>query len=429
MNWKPLFILFISPFFWMQTLVSNDPVLNKTLRYEDASYEEEIRTVRLYPNSGNASDVFLPPIERLGQNSLFLEFDDLVEAHEEYRVKIIHCNSDWTKSKLRNLDYLVDFNEFNVNRFNYSVDTKIGYVHYEFRLPRVKLPGNYLLVAYRGNDQKDIILSKRFMVYQNNVDINVLSNLVGLTSIRRLNQQIDFEINYSNFELINPMEMVKVVLRQNQRWDNAVTISKPNFVRESEQLLEYRFFDFSNNFLAGNEFRFFDIRSLRYPGQRVDRADLTARPIQAHLMPDPSRHYQAYAQYNDLNGGFSIQNTDTGGGDVSSDYLYVDFELASREKLQGNVYVVGQMNNYAHDSNSKMQYNSNTQSYKSQLLLKQGWYDYQYEVDADTLNYNYLEGNHYETENEYEILVYYRPMTSRGDVLIGYTNLTINPRN
>lgn len=430
MNWTTSVLFLFSPFFILFTTTEpSRTVSNKKLQYKDASYEEEIRTVRLYPNAGNPSDVFLPPIERLGQNTLYLEFDDLVEAQEEYRVKIIHCNADWTKSRLRNLDYLTDFNEFNINTFNYSVDTKIEYVHYEFRLPPLKLPGNYLLVAYRGSDENDIILSKRFMVYQTNVDVNILSNLVGLTSLRRLNQQIDFDINYDNFELIDPMARVKVVLRQNQRWDNMVTISKPNFVKESEKRLEYKFFDFSNNFPAGNEYRFFDIRSLRYPGQQVDKANLSTRPTTAQLMIDQPRIYQAYAQYNDLNGDFVIQNNDTGGGNLSSDYLYVNFTLDTKEKLPGNVHVVGKMNNYELDEASKLTYNSAANLYKGQLLLKQGWYDYQYQVVADTLSYNYLEGNHYEAENEYEILVYYRPMTSRSDLLIGYRNLTINPRN
>lgn len=430
MNWTSYLALFISSLLPLSETENNGNSLNnKKLIFKDATYEEEIRTVRLYPNSGNPNDKFLPAVEPLGEGRLFLEFDDLVEAHEEYRVKIIHCNADWTKSKLRNLDYLNDFNEFNINQFTYSVDTKIGYVHYEFRLPRVKLPGNYLLVAYRGSDEKDIILSKRFMVYQPNVNVRISSNLNGLTSIRRTNQQIDFDVIYDDFELMDPMQTVKVVIRQNQRWDNIITIDKPNFIRELENRLEYRFFDFSNNFSAANEYRFFDLRSLRYPGQQVYKVDISKRPISAFIMADQPRIYQAYSQYNDLNGNFIIQNSDMGGGDASSDYLFVNFTLDTKEKLAGDIYVVGQMNNYDRDKSSKLTYNEQAKVYQGELLLKQGWYDYQYHIEADTLNYNYLEGNHFETENEYEILVYYRPMNLRSDVLIGYNQFRINRRN
>ena len=275
--------------------------------------------MQLYPNTGNPQDVFEPPVAPIGQNTLYLEFDDLVEAHEEYRVRIIHCNADWRPSRLKNLDYLYDFNEFNINTFEYSVDTKIGYVHYSFRLPRVKLPGNYLLVAYRGSDAKDIILSKRFMIYTRDVGIGVTSNLTGVTSLNRSRQQIDFEVSYGNYEILDPLAFFSVTIRQNQRWDNAITNLKPRFVREAEGILEYRFFNNENGFGGGNEYRFFDLRSFRFPGQNVGRVDLNTYPSTTYLMIDQPRVYQAYAQYDDINGDYYIQNTDTGNGKVQSD--------------------------------------------------------------------------------------------------------------
>ncbi|HNP20060.1 MAG TPA: DUF5103 domain-containing protein [Fulvivirga sp.] len=398
----------------------------KKLVYADASYEQEIRTVRLYPQKGNPADVFSSPVTKLGQNNLVLEFDDLVAANEQYRVKIIHCNTNWTPSQLSNLDYLYDFNEFIITQYEYSTDTKIGYVHYTFRVPSVKLPGNYLLVAYRGYDQDDIILSKRFMVYSSNINVGILSNLMGLNSNNRKNQQIDFTLTYEDYEIINPMDNIKVVLRQNQQWFNAITDLKPTFFREGQ--LDYRFFNYENNFSAGNEYRFFDMRSLRYPGQRVDKADLTARPIKINLMADGPRIYQAYAQYEDLNGDFYIQNQDTGGSS-ESDYVYVKFTLILKEPLNDDIYVVGKMNNYDMNESTKMVYDKRTKSYTNTQLLKQGWFDYKYVVKSKTLNINYLEGNHFETENDYELLVYYHPPNMRGDLLIGYKSLTLNKRD
>ncbi|QSE96889.1 type IX secretion system plug protein [Fulvivirga lutea] len=397
----------------------------KKLLYEDATYEEEIRTVLLYPNSGNPGDVFLSPVDRVGSRRLTLEFDDLVEAHEQYRVKLIHCNRDWTPSGLRTLDYLYDFNEFNITQYEYSTDTKIGYIHYTFRLPPVKQSGNYLLVAYRGSDEKDIILTKRFMIYNQSVSIEILSNLNGLTSMKRDNQQIDFKINYEDIELINPLERIRVVLRQNQQWYNAITIKKPSFFRNLE--LEYRFFNFENNFSAGNEYRFFDMRSLRYPGQNIEKVDLLVRPSKAYIMTDGPRIYQAYAQYDDINGNFYIQNQDTGGSS-ESDYLYTKFSLALREPIGGTIHVVGKMNDYKLDETTQLTLDNRTRTYTNTQLLKQGFYNYKYVVKSDTLNYNYLEGNHFETENQYEIFVYYSPPDLRGDLLVGYSELTLNER-
>lgn len=402
------------------------PVNNKKLRYEDVSYEEEIRTVLLYPNTGRATDVFSPPVTALGSNNLVLQFDDLVESHEQYRVKIVPCTYDWKPSQVNNLDILNDFNEFNITKYEYSTDTKIAYIHYTFNLPPIKLPGNYLLVAYRGTDEKDIILSKRFMVFNPNLNIQLMTNLMGISSTNRLNQQIDFKITYENYELINPMESIKVVLRQNQQWYNTVTLDRPTFFHEGE--LEYRFFNYENNFSAGNEYRFFDMRSLRYPGQRVANVDFGTRPTTVNIMPDQPRIYQAYAQYNDLNGDFFIQNQDTGGSS-ESDYLYTNFTLIANQELGGDVYVVGKMNNYKMDNSTKMEYNPKRKVYTNSQILKQGVYDYKYLIKGDSVNNNYLEGNHFETENDYEIFVYYRAPNLRGDLLLAYKQMTLNNRD
>ena len=399
---------------------------NKKLEFIDKSYEEEIKTVQLYPNSGNPQDVFSAPVAPINQNTLVLEFDDLVESHEDYRVRLIHCNADWTQSKLKPLDYLSTYNEFMINQFQYSVDTKIGYVHYTFKLPNVKLTGNYLLVAYRGSNTRDIILSKRFMVYQRKVGIEVTSNKIGLTSVDRRRQKIDFEVRYPQVEILNPQDQVKVVVRQNQRWDNAMFDVQPQFIKDGQRLLEYRFFDRKDNFLAGNEYRIFDMRSIRYPGQNVARVDMDTYPSTAHLMIDKPRSYQAYAQYDDINGDYYIQNTDTGNGEVQSDYLNVVFSLAKDQSLDGEVYVIGKMNNYS-PTQSMRNGNGNRLEYRT--ILKQGIYNYQYLVKGDTLSRNFIEGDHFDTENEYEILVYFRPLNMPADLLIGYAPVTLNTRN
>ncbi|MEM1407994.1 MAG: DUF5103 domain-containing protein, partial [Bacteroidota bacterium] len=181
-----------------------------------------------------------------------------------------------------------------------------------------------------------------------------------------------------------------------------------------------------SNFLAGNEYRIFDLRSVRYPGQNVAKVDLNTYPSTAYLMGDKVRSTQAYAQYDDINGDYYIQNTDTGNGEVQSDYLNVVFNLKTDRAVSGEVYVVGKMNNYSPIAKMKKS-GSNTLSY--QTILKQGIYNYQYLIDGDTLNTSYIEGNHFETENQYEILVYLRPMNLPADILVGYAPVTLNTRN
>ncbi|HEY0744864.1 MAG TPA: DUF5103 domain-containing protein [Chryseosolibacter sp.] len=405
---------------------STSDVGGKTLQLSDQAYEHQIKTVKLHPAFNEPQANLLPAVTKLGQPNLLLQFDDLRSERDLYYARIIHCNYDWTRSMLQDLEFLAEFNEFPVNNFEFSVDTHIPYVHYWLNIPQVKLPGNYVVVVYRGSDKDDVILSRRFMVYDTRIAFANERNLIGAGNVARLNQQINFTINYGSIDLINPLETVNVTIRQNQRWDNIATKIKPSFVREIEKQLEYRFFDDSKMFKGGNEFRFFDLRSLNSPGRNVDFVKNSVKPFQATLVKDKTRQHEAYAQYQDLNGGFINDNYDYRDASYSN-YADVTFRLSS-PKLNGEVYVTGAFNYWNLGPENRMTYDSTQKLYTSTFLMKQGWYDYQYYVQSKGLAPYVLEGSHFETENQYEIFVYYRALRPSADLLIGYVRLDKNER-
>lgn len=394
----------------------------KALQLIDQAYEPQIKTVMLYPNG----TPLLAAVTRLGQWNLVLEFDDLRSENDTYYARIEHCNYNWTKSNLQDLDYMTVYNEFPINTYQYSVDTHIPYVHYTFEVPGVKLSGNYVLVVYRGSNKDDIILSRRFMVFDTKVTFTSDGSLIGPGSLANLNQQLNFTVSYKSLDILNPTTDVHVNIRQNQRWDNIAMDLKPSFVREIEKEMEYRFFDESKMFRGGNEFRFFDLRSLNNPGRNVDYVTRTAKPFDAYIQKDKTRQGQSYAQYNDLNGNFTIDNYDS--RDVLyTNYVNVNFTLVS-PAVDGDVYVAGAFNYWALNKNNRMQYDSAKGAYTLGILLKQGWYDYQFLVKSPTLPPYYFEGSHFETENTYEVLVYYRSFQPQADLLIGYISLEKNSR-
>ena len=394
----------------------------KALRLIDIAYEADIKTVQLHPVNAPIE----PAVTSMGKWDLLLEFDDLRTDRDTYYARVIHCNYDWTKSDLQDLDFMTLFNEFPITNNEFSVDTHIPYVHYWFNLPPVKIPGNYVLVVYRGSNKEDIILTKRFMVFDNLVTFTGERNLIGSGAIANLNQQLNFTVNYGNLEILNPMIDVHVNISQNHRWDNVIKDAKPSFVREIEKELEYRFFEESKMFSGGSEFRFFDLRSLNYPGRNVASVIKTKKPFEAYIDKDKSRRDEAYSQYDDLNGAFNIDNLDY--RDLAfTNYVNVNFTLAS-PPVNGDVFVTGAFSNWNLNQENKMQYDSVQKTYTSKMLLKQGWYDYQYVVKSSQLPYYYFEGSHFETENYYEIFVYHRPYQPRADLLIGYLRLEKNPR-
>jgi hypothetical protein len=413
MNYRPAYLVFA-----LLTVFSAHA--QKKLLLQDAVYEENIKTVMLYPPASGVRDNLQSAVAMLARQNLLLEFDDIQESRNNYYARLIHCNSDWTKSQLLDLDFMSAYNEFNVNDYQYSNNTFLPFVHYRFPIPPVKLPGNYVVMIYRDGNREDVVLTARFMIFSSQVSLAPNQNLVGNSALSGSNQQINFTIDYRDLQVFNAMDNFKVIIRQNQRWDNARFNVKPSFIREDISQLEYRFFDQDKQWLAGNEFRFVDFRSLNSPGRNTARIDKTQKPFVLKVQEDRSREGQAYAQYPDLDGNFAIENLDYREPALSGQYIFVDFTLRTEQLKDANVYVIGNFNHFARTEENRMKFNKATSAYETSIVMKQGWYDYIYYVESPTLPATYFEGSHYQTENFYEVFVYYKSLTPMADLLVGY---------
>ncbi|SFF29560.1 type IX secretion system plug protein [Thermoflexibacter ruber] len=390
------------------------------------TYDPDIKTVLLYPASLFAPNIPLPP-PILAINDplpLILEFDKFGSDIERFAVKIINCNADWTVSELNPVEYLDDYNEFYIRDREFSMNTKVRYVHYRFAVPRVKVAGNYLLKVYEENNESRLILTCRFMVYENSAIISsTLATVVGVEASFR-NQQIDFSVGYAGYQVYNPQEQIQVVLRQNFRWDKQITGLKPTFVNDFDRRLDYKHFNFENVFKGGNEFRMFDLRNLMARNLNIEHIEYNASLNNAWVYVDKSRNGWAYSKImDDMNGRFFIQNLLMPNAGTDADYLNVTFTLKTENEELGGVYVTGAFSDWQLTEDYRMSYVPEKQAYQKTILLKQGFYNYQYSF---TKNFGterddvYFEGTHSRTENNYEIFVYFRPLGFRTDLLIGY---------
>ena len=409
-------------------LVSLNSFSQKTLLFSDKVYESQIKTVQLSPDHAGIQDNLFPAVAPVGQMNLVLEFDDLQSNRNNYYARVIHCNYDWTKSLLMDLDYMHDYNEFPLNDYAFSNGTHIPYVHYRFAIPQVKIPGNYLLMIYRDGNKSDLVLSRRFMVYTDMTTLVRNTGLDGGGTLKQTSQQLNFSIDYSRIDIMNPVESVHVVMRQNQRWDNAKMDVKPSFVRDIERQLEFNFFDQDKLFDGGNEFRFVDFRSLNFPGQNTGSINKTVKPFHIYVQQDLPRIDQSYAQYNDFDGNYLIDNQDYGEPKTSCNYVDVTFSLNPLKSIGDPVYLIGAFNNWDRNDENRMKYYPDKATFETTILLKQGLYNYLYWVESSALASHYFEGSHYETENVYEILVYNHAFQINADLLIGYFVVPVNPR-
>ena len=401
--------------------------------YQNKIFSDPVKTVQMFrqeePFSGAVTSI-------LQESPLWLVFDILegeaASNYDELFVKIVHCNADWQKSQLNNLDFLESFNEFRITDYVLSVNTKMPYTQYRVQMPRVKMPGNYAALVYRNRNENDVLLTQRFMVYDKLVSIGATVVRSSGVKERDTHQQIEFVVNYGSYDVQNPYDGLKVMIRQNQAWYNTIEGLRPTFVDPNERQLEYRHFTLENNFPGGNEYRFFDLRLTRALGQNVGNIDRGKTPIQAFLLRDRSRLTQPYSQpqNKDLNGGFAVGTTDNGTGtsNLEADYVATHFFLEADVPVDGDVYITGDFNNRILANENHMQYDAALKGYMGSLLLKQGYYNYQYYVDSNggTPSY-YFEGSHYQTENQYEIFIYHRPLGARADLLIGYTKISSDP--
>lgn len=400
---------------------------DKTLRYQDYTYDPNVRSVQCYVASGQPTEVFVPPVVPLSQDQpIVLEFDVLGEQSQRLTGKLIHCDVDWKPSILTDMQFLSEINEFIVTDYRTSVNTKVPYFHYRLRVPRVKLSGNYVLVVSSPGGTP--LVSRRLLVYDNSVQVFLKQGIPVAGQERYTLQQLDFGIRY-NMELVNPAQEVKVVLRQNFRWDNARYNLRPTFVRDADRQLDYQYFNFENAFPALSEFRYFDLRTFRSLGPGVARLDPDATPRVALLQPEATRNGQAYTQYEDINGQRVFESREYGNGATNADYLDVMFQLRSPQPAAGSVYVLGALSDWQLKDEFKLAYDAENQVYTGHALLKQGYYNYVYATQtAQGPSSAAWEGSHQETENQYDLLVYYRPPGTRADLLIGYQALTVNAR-
>ena len=396
---------------------------DKRVRFENHVYDPGIHTVLLYPTDGGEDGRFMlqDPVVLLGDDvPLRLEFDELGNQFRNYYVRLIHCNGDWTKSILNDIEFLDQYNQFLIDDYEISINTRLPYLHYRFRLPRVKVSGNYLLLVFRENDEKDVVLTRRFVVYEDQV--NVRTEVKFSTGIpeRPTHQQVDFEVYYPRFDMVNPQLNVRAVVRQNGRWDNALQL-KPLFFDPNERTLDYRYFNLENNFLGLNEYRNMDLRSIRFQGLGVGRVVREDDRVDMYMQPDLPRRQSVYAQLIDINGRLVIENFEQRRGAAEADYVYTHFELRT-PPVEGEVYVFGQLSNWETRPETRLTYDADKGAYEGVLLLKQGYYNYSYawRKPDGTLDESYFEGSYNITENRYDVLIYYRNPATRADRVVGY---------
>lgn len=415
----PIFRLFfpVIAIFMMQGLLAQNV---------EQQFAKNIATIQLY-EYGNQQG--LPVYTINGNNQLELHFDDLDGGYKNYYYTYVLCDYNWKPCNLSPFDFMKGFNQNRINTYRYSNLAYTKYTHYQAKLPDQNSSpirsGNYLLKVYLDGDTSKAIFTKQMLVVEPKAVVSAFVVQPFAAQLFKTHQRVRFTANIKDLNTFSAGQQVKAVVLQNNRWDLAQRDITPAFVRGN--VLD---FNMENTavFPGGKEWRWLDIRSFRLFSDRVENGIYNQDKREFYLKKDGSRSEQRYAYFPDYNGMYNIVTYESINPLFQADYANVHFYYAPSDVLslyKKKLYLQGQFTGYSINDRWEMTYNAESGLYEGEALLKQGYYNYTYTtVGEKGIDYeNELEGNYWETENSYTVLIYYKSFTDRNDRLIGIASI------
>jgi hypothetical protein len=395
--------------------------------FQDRIYQENIRNVIAYTDGDELS---FPVIDLNGRKKLVITFDDLDADIKSYTYKIIHCDSDWEKSNLFETDYIDGYYDERVNEYQSSFNSLVNYTHYTITIPneylKPKLSGNYVLQVFDLNTSDKPFITKRFLVSEYKVTTEATVRSLSQPGYFFNDQELEIKLDFSGSDIYDPSQNVKLVILKNYNWNEKILATKPDKIYNQEitynnyQLLKFK---------GGNEFYSFTTKHIQTAIGNIMNIDFIDNMYHFQLQPNTDRTFKDYIYEPDINSRFKIDADNVTDPATEADYVYVYFALQMEIPAQGDVYVYGGLTNYGFSNENKMVYNFEQKVYECRLLLKQGYYNYQYVlVENGKPDYTFLEGNHAQTENNYTVMVYYFDYRGNYERLIGVEEFNSQPK-
>jgi hypothetical protein len=403
-----LFILFFASAAAQETQIEINPPYN-------------IKTVSFVQNGNN-----VVPIFELGDTFSF-QFDDLFGNEANYYFEVIHCDYNWKPTDIPKTDYISGFDNQRITDYVNSFNTLQVYSHYRLSFPnqftsQLRISGNYMLRIL--NEDKEVVLSRKFILYENHATVAAqVKRSRDVTNID-YKQNLDFSILSNDIVFQTPIQNVKIVLLQNGNFNTAIKNVPPQYTIGNQLVYKY---DKETQFWGGNEFLYFENKDIRAASNNVGRVGANNDIYNAYLYTNQARGNQIYSVYQDVNGNFVVKNINASNNEIEADYAWVYFSLSAPvfRSSTKDIYITGMFNNYSLSPEYKMEYNTEKGIYEKAVMIKQGFTNFQYTI-ADkkgVIDYqNAIDGNFYQTENEYTILVYYKESTDRYQRVIGKGN-------
>ena len=378
-----------------------------TMNAKHIIHDQTIKSLQVVVNQ----DWLSPAVMRLRTDDVLnVSFDELSHEYHRYTYRVEHCEADWTPStSLFESDWLEGFNGNPIDDYDPSVNTTVAYTHYQFQIPndrmRLRLSGNYRIHIYDNEGDEREVITADFCVTEQSMPLafSLTTNTDIDTNVSH--QQVSLALNFGVERVTDPANQLLVVVMQNGREDNMKVNPKPTILnsngaewKHSRELI----------FDAGNEYRKYEVLDVSHPTMGIDHIHWNGEAYEVYPFIDEPRPHYLYDE--DANGSFFIRNSDNWQIETTCEYVWVVYRMKCPELLAGKMMIDGWWATDANPETYEMTYDANAGMYTARILQKQGYYSYQYlwQKSDGSKQYAPSEGSFYQTENRYQVLVYYR---------------------
>ncbi len=204
-------------------------------RAQVRAFSEQIRTLRvdrpflvLQDGQIDGSD---------DENTIEISFDEMSHDVHQYTYNVRHMSADWSsESGLISSEYLNGFTTRDVTDYEHSINTSRIYTHYRFFFPNEDMTltksGNYLLTIYEDGNPDKRVAEVRLCVTEPLVAIQTKVRANTDIEFNGRYQQVDLDVATTALNIKDPNE-IKVLVRQNNRTDNQVWLTRPTYVENN----------------------------------------------------------------------------------------------------------------------------------------------------------------------------------------------------
>ncbi len=383
----------------------------------------QIKSLRVY-SSLDQTEFPLVDLKDSSRQTITIEFDVQSTFIPNLNIVFRLCNSDWIPYDnvfLMNPGFNTEYNLW-FERLPLRV--KGARYHYSGNFPNrnVTFPysGKWIFQIVDSQNPNQVYGEGKFYVV--NPEVRLYSQIDNERAQSFNSETAELNRTYiirNTFELPDSLfaaYVKSVEIIKNRRISDPVVISRNQYslTRFYEWNGSNRFTFIARDLLPGNEYRQTDLRDYN----RFNTQNVNAQ----YDGIETSNFFKKGRR--DLNGASFL----TDFRNDYADYLNVNFRIRPPENISDPVFLVGSFNNWQVLPEYEM-FDDNGLLNLS-IELKRGIYDYQfvtaeiYEYRINSIDWNILEGNYWDTFNEYHVFVFYETPEKGGyDKIIGYKKI------